>query len=198
MSEKQHAKSENTKHELFNAMVFLFVENGYDETTIKDISAKAGYAVGSFYRHWDSKQEAFMDFWDSYLSTFILDSLKNVPESEKVEDMANYLVMRSEAFGQANVTMKLFKKSHMVFGMQAAETTVEASKQYRKMLFDFIIKTTGCADIDKVISITAILHTALDAHAMQYSLGNNYIDNNTLKETIEVLINSCNEQNKKL
>lgn len=40
----------------------LFVERGYDETRPQDIAREAGLANGTFYRHFNDKKQAFLDF----------------------------------------------------------------------------------------------------------------------------------------
>ena len=60
MGSRQQEKSLMTKAELKEAARQLFLENGYEETSIQDIAGRAGYSVGSVYRQWKGKKELFM------------------------------------------------------------------------------------------------------------------------------------------
>ena len=56
MGSRQQEKSLMTKTELKEAARQLFLENGYEETSIQDIAGRAGYSVGSVYRQWKGKK----------------------------------------------------------------------------------------------------------------------------------------------
>ena len=60
MVKKQQEKSQQTKQELMTAAVELFGAKGFAQTAVAEITEKAGYAKGSFYRHWNSKDELFL------------------------------------------------------------------------------------------------------------------------------------------
>lgn len=50
--------------------VELFGARGYDATTVAAITRRAGYAKGSFYRHWQSKDELFLDIARARLAAY--------------------------------------------------------------------------------------------------------------------------------
>ncbi len=57
-------KGEKRKHELLNTAYRMFIEKGYDNTSIDDIIAKAGIAKGTYYYYFPSKEatlEAVID-----------------------------------------------------------------------------------------------------------------------------------------
>jgi len=59
----------------------LFVERGYDATTIEDICAVAGISRTSFFRYFRSKEDVLMrDFTD--LGEVLLEALRNRPRDE--------------------------------------------------------------------------------------------------------------------
>ncbi len=49
-------KKEETAQRLFDTAVRLFLEQGYEETTVEQISAAAGVAKGTFFVHFPSKE----------------------------------------------------------------------------------------------------------------------------------------------
>ncbi|TYQ18104.1 UNVERIFIED_CONTAM: TetR family transcriptional regulator [Acetivibrio alkalicellulosi] len=55
------------KVDIFNAARELFEQKGFKQTSISDITKKTGIGVGSFYKHYESKEEVFLDvfLWES-------------------------------------------------------------------------------------------------------------------------------------
>ncbi len=60
MAKKQQEKSQQTMNELMASAIELFGKNGFVQTSVSEITEHAGYAKGSFYRHWNSKDELFL------------------------------------------------------------------------------------------------------------------------------------------
>lgn len=54
-------RARRTYEALVEAATECFVQNGYDATGSPDIAAKAGVAVGTFYRYFDDKKQAFLE-----------------------------------------------------------------------------------------------------------------------------------------
>ncbi|WP_338668087.1 TetR/AcrR family transcriptional regulator [Pseudodesulfovibrio methanolicus] len=60
MATKQQEKSQQTMRELMGSAIELFGTKGFSSTSVAEITEHAGYAKGSFYRHWNSKDELFL------------------------------------------------------------------------------------------------------------------------------------------
>lgn len=60
MAKKQQEKSQQTMNELMESAIALFGSQGFAQTSVAEITEHAGYAKGSFYRHWNSKDELFL------------------------------------------------------------------------------------------------------------------------------------------
>jgi AcrR family transcriptional regulator len=54
-------RARRTYEALVEAAAEAFMENGYDATGSPDIAARAGVAVGTFYRYFDDKKQAFLE-----------------------------------------------------------------------------------------------------------------------------------------
>lgn len=191
MGIRQKEKADMTRNELSDAMITLFMEKGYENTSIKDIAEQAGYSVGSFYRHWKSKQQAFMEFWDHYVSGFIRESVENAPPDCSLEEMIDYLIGRSETFSRNEITVKLYVTSQILSAMYEYEGVVSWSDKYREMLYTFIGRITGCRDEQRLASATNLVHIILDRHAMQYSSftpSRHDIDSGTMKDCLIAML----------
>jgi AcrR family transcriptional regulator len=54
-------RARRTYEALVEAAAAAFMENGYDATGSPEIAARAGVAVGTFYRYFDDKKQAFLE-----------------------------------------------------------------------------------------------------------------------------------------
>lgn len=70
MARKQQEKSLQTKKELMESSYELFGKKGFMETTVAQITKHAGYAKGSFYRHWESKDKLFLEIVEEKLAEY--------------------------------------------------------------------------------------------------------------------------------
>src|SRR5438874_2789956 len=56
-------KGEETRERILDAALRLFRKRGFDETTMRDIAAEAGVAIGAAYHYFDSKEALVMAFY---------------------------------------------------------------------------------------------------------------------------------------
>ncbi|MEI6101393.1 MAG: TetR/AcrR family transcriptional regulator [Eubacteriales bacterium] len=74
----RQAQAIKTKKKIFDAAIFLMDKNGFEETTIDDISKKAGVSVGAFYHYFKSKTDIFYEVYkrhDEYFKNEVLQFL---------------------------------------------------------------------------------------------------------------------------
>ncbi|MBX9696078.1 MAG: TetR/AcrR family transcriptional regulator, partial [Cyanobacteria bacterium] len=57
---RREEKREATRQDILNAAFSLFMECGYDATSVDTITEKANVAKGTFYYHFKSKEEVMM------------------------------------------------------------------------------------------------------------------------------------------
>lgn len=165
MGSRQQEKSLMTKTELKEAAKQLFLENGYQETSIQDIADLAGYSVGSVYRQWKGKKELFMDIWNDYVSDFIRTSILEAPASPDKETMIDYLLVRSEAYKKHEMTRKLHQTSLLVSSTYEYEGLLGWADKYKQMLYLFL-KGLNPERPDQLLKSTAsILHCILNTDA---------------------------------
>ena len=56
-------RAEDTRRKIYEAALELFREKGFDETTMRDIAAKAGVALGGAYYYFASKDAIVLSFY---------------------------------------------------------------------------------------------------------------------------------------
>lgn len=79
---RQESK-EATRLRLLEAAERLFVRNGYDHTSVDEISETAGYSRGAFYSNFDDKEQVFLaviDKWRPEVLRALDDLLNHVSE----------------------------------------------------------------------------------------------------------------------
>jgi AcrR family transcriptional regulator len=64
-------KSEETRKRIFEAALELFVERGFEETTMRDVAKRAGLATGAAYYYFDSKEELVLEFYRQSQSAMV-------------------------------------------------------------------------------------------------------------------------------
>lgn len=66
MSEESVRRGEHTRAAIVKAAHELFVQQGYHGTSMRQIAAKAGLALGGLYNHFPSKEEVFKEVFLEY------------------------------------------------------------------------------------------------------------------------------------
>lgn len=87
MARKQQEKSQQTKRELMEAASELFGEKGFMETTVAEITKRAGYSKGSFYRHWVSKDKLFLEIVQDKMATYRRSRDESLSKAESLEEV---------------------------------------------------------------------------------------------------------------
>jgi TetR/AcrR family transcriptional regulator, mexJK operon transcriptional repressor len=67
----QQERAQQKRDALIESGRQLFIENGYSQTTAKDIAAKAGVAIGTFYRYFSDKRQLLRSLIEEQLELLI-------------------------------------------------------------------------------------------------------------------------------
>jgi len=90
------------RERLVVAAVDLFVEQGYDETTVAQISERAGVTKSTFFRHFPDKRELLVAGQES-LSALLAGGIADAaPDASPLESVAAGLVRASAEMGSRN------------------------------------------------------------------------------------------------
>lgn len=89
MAKKQQEKSQQTMQELMASAIELFGSNGFIQTSVAEITEHAGYAKGSFYRHWNSKDELFLLIVEQKLKRYRAERNGKVDKAKNLEEAMN-------------------------------------------------------------------------------------------------------------
>jgi AcrR family transcriptional regulator len=87
MARRQQEKSQQTADELMTAAMQLFGAKGFVATSINEITARAGYAKGSFYRHFKSKDELFLRILARKLAEYRSRRKERITAAQTLDDV---------------------------------------------------------------------------------------------------------------
>lgn len=65
--EHEDRRTRRTRQALKSAFVELILENSYDSVTILDVTNRADYNRGTFYKHFESKEALLKEIHDEFL-----------------------------------------------------------------------------------------------------------------------------------
>lgn len=100
MSEEFTSRGERTQAQIIQAAMRLFIDHGYHGTSMRQIAAKAGIALGGIYNHFASKEDIFLAVLVEWHPFHDLMPALVAAQGESIEafvrDAAKHLVARTE------------------------------------------------------------------------------------------------------
>ncbi len=91
MAKKQQEKSKQTMQELMASAIELFGSKGFVQTSVAVLPEHAGYAKGSFFRHWKSKAELFLLIVEQKLKQYRAARNGKVKKAANLEEAMNII-----------------------------------------------------------------------------------------------------------
>lgn len=92
MGSRQTEKSQRTRDELLETAEQLFNRNGYTSTTVADITQSAGYAKGTFYLYWKSKDDLFLSIMARRLAGYREARQEGLQNAKNIKDVLEVLI----------------------------------------------------------------------------------------------------------
>jgi AcrR family transcriptional regulator len=85
-------RAEDTRRKIYDAAMELFREKGFEETTMRDIAAKAGVALGGAYYYFSSKDAIVLAFYSEMQETSNEPVLGALAGQKKLKDRIRSVV----------------------------------------------------------------------------------------------------------
>ena len=86
---------EATRATLLEASVALFGERGFHNTTVEQITDRAGVTKGAFYHHFESKEDVLRQIHAEYADEMVRGARDVVAEDQRPIDQLRALIMRA-------------------------------------------------------------------------------------------------------
>lgn len=164
-------KPEDRRKEIINAAMGLFTKNGYEKTTVEDITNAMEIAKGSFYYYFKTKQEVF-EACISSLASDVIDSyniILNNKEKSAIVKLIEYieynfeLSQRSKEKGTFElVHSPTTEMIHIKMIEQSKEKLIEAFTQ----LINSGMKDSKFKTIDPEFTAATLLGALSEAHEL--------------------------------
>jgi len=79
-------RAEDTRRKIYEAAMAMFREKGFDETTMRDIAAKAGVALGGAYYYFSSKDAIVLAFYREMQEASMTVVNEAIADKKKLKD----------------------------------------------------------------------------------------------------------------
>lgn len=163
------------KQHILNAAINVFIENGFEKTSMRDIASAAGLTTGAIYHHFKNKDELF--YYAVKEAMYFAQKLSEKDESSNLksnESMLNEISSKvRERMSKINEQRLLVLLVGYVLS-KGGPLSVSLKQDYMEIInkvADMYFYAFGIENEDYKKSLAAILIAALDGVAMQYSLG---------------------------
>jgi AcrR family transcriptional regulator len=164
---RRESKKEQTRDDLVAASVSLFIENGFETTTVEDIAAVAHVSPRTFFRYFPTKEDVIVDL----LSTGAVDlqeELARRPASECLPDALRAATRRWAELSDERAA-QLLRLSQVVRRSPALRVRLdEARLRHRAVLAEQLAERMGVDPaLDERPALIATLVMAVIIHAIK-------------------------------
>lgn len=185
MARRQQEKSQQTREELMLSAEEVFGRKGFDAATIAEITDHAGYAKGSFYRYWKSKDDIFLAIMEARMREYRRSRQQGLEEASCLDDVLHVIVDFLEtiiddeqwskvfleftihAFGKDEIKKKLNRKSYRL-----------STELFSQILAPFIYPSA------QTRKLGAVVIAVFEGFLIQQFLNTNMLSKDDLRQTI--------------
>jgi len=147
-------RNQATRHEIVEVAIPLFIEHGFDATSMGDIAAAAGVSRRTAYRHFDSKDDIVFEYPARWF-----DVLKGVLSSRGPSEATRDLIRRAH-FEIARFIQADPKPVLDAFGVVMATPALsikhaKSDAEWIETYVGLILADTGAGQTDVLVAVTA-------------------------------------------
>ncbi|GAB6887101.1 hypothetical protein JCM13304A_05990 [Desulfothermus okinawensis JCM 13304] len=188
MAKKQLQKSRQTKLELMQSAVELFGEKGFVSTTILEITERAGYAKGNFYRYWKSKDDIFLEIMEKRLSEYRETRKDGLKKARSIQDVMEVIV----DFLETIIDDKNWSKVFLEFTIHAfsnPQLRGKLNKSNYRLSTDLFARILSpfYMDTENSKKLGALVTALFEGFLIQQALDSKVIDKKDLREAIMIM-----------
>ena len=163
------------KQRILDAAISVFIENGFEETSLREIASAAGLTTGAIYHHFRNKDELFYHAVKEAM--YFAQKLSEKDESSNIKSAENML---NEISNKVRERMSKVNEQRLLVlligyvlskGGSLSESLKQDYNEIINKVADMYFYAFGIENEDYKKSLATILIAALDGVAMQYSLG---------------------------
>lgn len=181
----QAKKSERTHQQFLNSARTLFLEKGFDNTSIEDIVTMAGYSIGAFYRHYKSKSDILIELWNEFLQDYIQDSIDGAMKTTTLEESIDYLILRNKEYYE-HPMFKCYYNASIISMIKGGKNEIPNNAgSFNDMLVMLLKREYPSVNHNRLRNYASAIHAIINAYASGSVLKQNmYFDEITTKEIL--------------
>jgi len=176
---RRSEKGEETRNRIIDASVDLFLEKGYEKTTIRDIGLKAGVLPGSMYNLFKNKDEVFAEVISEALWDSVRESKKYISNDESLASRLSFPI-----FLQVYAASK---STHIAGLLSTIYRKWDMKKKCLESLLDWIEETEEGHDITSMPDFFARMHASLGALSSVIECFENQPDEMSLRSSMMIV-----------
>jgi len=163
------------KQRILEAAISVFIENGFEETSMRQIASAAGLTTGAIYHHFKNKDELF--YYAVKEAMYFAQKLSEKDEGSNLKSTENML---NEISNKVRERMSKVNEQRLLVlligyvlskGGSLSKSLKQDYNEIINKVADMYFFAFGIENEDCKKSLAAILVAALDGVAIQYSLG---------------------------
>lgn len=170
----QAEKSKKTRSELLKSARSLFLNKGFDRTSVADIAADAGYSTGVFYRHFKAKSDILLELWSQFLEEFIHESIEGAMAAPSLDEAIDFLIMRSASYFRHPMFACYYGASIVKNLPGGKEFTPSAAKDFTYMLYQLLRREYPQGDENRLRTYASAIHSVINTYSASEVLGQDY------------------------
>ena len=162
----RQVQKEQTRALLVDAALRVFAEHGYEEATVEDIAAAAGYSKGAYYFHFTSKEDIFLELLEQWTG----EQTERLRAFEKATPAAAALLETLEGFLSYGERESLWPRLLLEFWAQARRHDAVrrelalAYAGWRRLLAQTFRRATGSGLLSPQLDPDAAARLVLATH----------------------------------
>lgn len=181
----QAEKTERTHQEFLKAARTLFLELGFDNTSIADITERAGYSTGAFYRHYKTKSDILQELWSDFVEQYIQDSISGAMKTETLEEAIDYLIRRNKEYFSHPMFSCYYSAGIPREWNQGRDHTPNGAKDFTAMLYRLLLREYPDVEEKRLRTYASTLHAVINAYSSSEVLEQDfYFDERTIREIL--------------
>lgn len=181
----QAEKTERTHQEFLKAARSLFLEQGFDVTSIADIVERAGYSTGAFYRHYKTKSDILQELWSDFVEEYIQDSIAGAKKAKTLEEAIDFLILRSKEYFSHPMFFCYYSASITRVLNTGKEYIPNGAKDFTGMLYQLLLREYPNAEEKRLRTYASAMHAVINAYSSSDVLDQDfYFDEKTSREIL--------------
>lgn len=154
---KRETKKQNKKRAILDSAISLFNENGYEKTSIAQISRKAGVGKGTVYSYFDTKKSIIKGFCEYELEKVHQQLIaQSNRDTSVLEQMLIIYMTEFQHITQNREFGRLYMKEALFPDESELQTTTDLDEKYFDLLFPILEKGQERGELRKDLELLHI------------------------------------------